>query len=278
MKVYALTGRSGTGKSYQAINLCKDRGIEGIIDDGLFVYNNTVQAGTSAKRQPTKIGAIKTAMFMNEKERTAAAKAIKRCRPESILILGTSDDMAVRIAEALDLPEISEFIHIEDITTESERKIAEKQRGREGKHVVPVPTFQLKRQFSGYFVNPMNIFKDMGFGAGSYKMQERSVVRPTYSYLGEFMISDKVISDIVREEAAKLGGVCEVHRVNAEKTVDDLRVRIQLSMQSGQNAVTTGRALQKSCKTMIEHMTAFNVGSIDIDVKELIWPEDSSTE
>ena len=51
MKVYTLTGKSGTGKSYQAINLCKEKGIESIIDDGLFIYHNRVEAGISAKRQ-----------------------------------------------------------------------------------------------------------------------------------------------------------------------------------------------------------------------------------
>ena len=37
MKVYALVGKSGTGKSYQAVNLCKELNIEAIIDDGLFI-------------------------------------------------------------------------------------------------------------------------------------------------------------------------------------------------------------------------------------------------
>ena len=63
MKVYTLTGKSGTGKSYQAINLCKEKNIESIIDDGLFIYRNRVEAGISAKRQKTLVGAIKTALF-----------------------------------------------------------------------------------------------------------------------------------------------------------------------------------------------------------------------
>ena len=61
MKVYALVGKSGTGKSYQAMDLCRDRGIEAIIDDGLFIYKNNIVCGSSAKREPTKIGARKAA-------------------------------------------------------------------------------------------------------------------------------------------------------------------------------------------------------------------------
>lgn len=61
MKVYSLTGKSGTGKSYQAMNLCNEENIESIIDDGLFIYHSRVEAGISAKRQKTHVGAIKTA-------------------------------------------------------------------------------------------------------------------------------------------------------------------------------------------------------------------------
>ncbi|MCI2063159.1 MAG: hypothetical protein LKJ83_10445 [Eubacteriaceae bacterium] len=275
MKVYALVGKSGTGKSYQAMNLCSQRGIESIIDDGLFVYNNTVQAGTSAKRQDTKIGAIKTALFMDEKERSAVAKAIRRCKPESILVLGTSKEMADRIRRAIELPPIDEFINIEDITTESERKIAYKQRVGEGKHVVPVPTFQLKRQFSGYFVNPMTYFKGMGFGAGSYKNQERSVVRPTYSYLGDFIISDRVITDIVEHVASGIDGVETVYHVITEKKMDELRLTITAQFRYGVSAVIAGRGLQKQCKLEIEKMTAFNIGSIDVEVKDLTWAKNT---
>ena len=66
MKVYSLTGKSGTGKSYQAMNICRDKNIESIIDDGLFIYKNRVEAGISAKRQKTMVGAIKTALFTDE--------------------------------------------------------------------------------------------------------------------------------------------------------------------------------------------------------------------
>ena len=50
MKVYSLSGRSGTGKSFQAINLCKEKDIESLIDDGRFIYRNKVISGISAKR------------------------------------------------------------------------------------------------------------------------------------------------------------------------------------------------------------------------------------
>ena len=95
MKVYTLTGKSGTGKSFQAMNLCKELNIESIIDDGLFIYRNRVEAGISAKRQQTMVGAIKTALFNKPEHQAAVADRIKELAPDSILVLGTSDKMEI---------------------------------------------------------------------------------------------------------------------------------------------------------------------------------------
>lgn len=69
-------------------------------------------------------------------------------KPSSILIIGTSDRMVDKIAARLGIGRIGESIYIEEITTEAQRDIARRQRYEMGQHVIPVPTFQLKRQFS----------------------------------------------------------------------------------------------------------------------------------
>ena len=68
MEIYTLTGPSGTGKSYRAMDICKQYNIDGVIDDGLFIYKGMVTAGESAKRCETKIGAVKAAIFKDEKK------------------------------------------------------------------------------------------------------------------------------------------------------------------------------------------------------------------
>ena len=90
MKVYALVGKSGTGKSYQAGNVCRDRNIESIIDDGLYIYRTSSIFGQSAKQAQTMMGAIKTALFTDESHCLEVRQAIEETRPESILILGVN--------------------------------------------------------------------------------------------------------------------------------------------------------------------------------------------
>ena len=55
IKVYAFVGPSGTGKSYRAQYVASENDISYIIDDGLFIKESEVIAGSSAKKAPTKI-------------------------------------------------------------------------------------------------------------------------------------------------------------------------------------------------------------------------------
>ena len=63
-------------------------------------------------------------MFLSNEEKEDIKKAIKENKPESIMILGTSDDMVRKIAENLDLPPITRIIHIEEVATKEEMERA----------------------------------------------------------------------------------------------------------------------------------------------------------
>ncbi len=269
MKVYSLVGKSGTGKSYQAMTLCGKKNISAIIDDGLFIYESRILQGQSAKRQTTKIGAIKTALFTDEEHRRTVAEKIKEINPDKILILGTSTGMVNRIAERLEIPEIEERIFIEDITTDAQRKAARKQRVELGKHVIPAPAGQLKTDFSGYFLHPLRMIKGFGFGSREH-MQERSVVRPTYSYLGEFFISDKVINDLVYYLGGKNKGVHSIIRVLTQNTKTGIELTVMVNMKYGHHIMECARELQKEITENVASMTAFNINSVDVDVRGLI--------
>lgn len=267
MKVYALVGKSGTGKSYQAINLCRDLGIESIIDDGLFIYRGKALAGKSAKRVHTKIGAVKVALFNEDDHKEAVTEKIREVKPETILLIGTSDSMVERIAKRIEVGEIDEKIYIEEITTENERKIAQKQRQGQGKHVIPVSSMQLKHEFSGYFLSPMRIFKGIG---GKGDVAEKTVVRPTYSYLGEFIISDRVIGDIVSCTAESIEGVKDVIRVTAEKSIEALEISVIVNMERDARIVDIAKELQQKSVSMIEEMTAFNIKHLNIEIRGVL--------
>lgn len=152
---------------------------------GLFIKDNEVIAGTSAKKAATKIESVKHALFSKTEQKAEIKKAIRHYKPESVLILGTSDEMVVKIAENLNFPRIEKTIYINDVATDDEMETAKMIRMGEGKHVIPVPTFEIKKDFSGYILDPLQIFKSKGTGVKPY-ISEKSIIRPTFSYLRQF--------------------------------------------------------------------------------------------
>ena len=266
MKIYALVGKSGTGKSFQAVNLCRAKKIDSIIDDGLFIYGNNVMAGVSAKRQPSMIKAIKTALFTDDEHMKEVCEKIREINPESILIIGTSVKMIWQIIERLDLPPVDDFIYIEDITTEKDRQEAYRQRHDLGKQVIPAPAFELRKEFSGYFIDPIKMIRTWGRNAGK-TVNEKSVVRPTYSYRGEYTISDKVFEDIVINVAGRNDRVNSVTKVVNVQYREGLRLSLTMFVAEGNAVVDTAAEFQRQVCEKIEYMTSFNVLSLDIDVK-----------
>ncbi len=267
MKVYALIGKSGTGKSYQAMTLCGKKSIPGIIDDGLFIYDNKIMEGKSAKREETKIGAIKAALFIKEEQREAMIATIKKINPESILVLGTSNGMVEKIVETLKLPSISEKIFIEDITTDEQREIAKKQRNDLGKHVIPVSTGVLKKEFSGYFLHPIRMIR--GFGFTRETLPEKTVVRPTYSYMGEFFISDKVITDLIYWIGNKNKNIERIVKLDIDNKDFGMKIMLSIILKKGVRVVESSEKFQKEIKDKIETMTAFHIYEVNIEVQDI---------
>ena len=264
MIVYGLSGKSGTGKSYHAGELCGKLEIESLVDDGLFMCGGSIIEGQSAKKQATKLGAVKTALFTDPEHCEKVKFAIRRMHPESILVLGTSDEMVERIANRLDLPKPEKIIHIEDVTTEEERQIARDSRDNTGTHIIPAPTFQLKKQFSGYFLDPKKSFKSDG---QEKNFNEKTIVRPTYSYLGEFTISNKVISDIVNHQAVSNPGVSSILFVATKIEDNGIYVRIIANMNYGFKLKDCAQKLQLDSMEAITEMTAFNVLGIGVEIR-----------
>lgn len=270
--VYAFVGPSGTGKSYRAQYVAGENNISYIIDDGLFIKDSEVIAGSSAKKAPTKIETVKHALFQSEAEKKEIINAIKKYKPESIMILGTSDNMVHKIAENLGLPKITRIIRIDEIATEEEIETARRIRVTEGKHVIPVPTFEIKKDFSGYILDPLQIFKSKGVGKAPY-VTEKSIIRPTFSYLGNFTISDSVFRQIIEYLAYKSSGIHKLSKMRITKYEDGPSIYIEVIVVYGTNIKEVLTNFKEKCKKEIERLTAMNIINIEILAKGIYVPE-----
>ena len=273
IKVYAFVGPSGTGKSYRAQMIASERGISFIIDDGLLIKENEVIAGESAKKAATKVATVKHALFYEESEREPIIKAFKKYKPESILILGTSDGMVQKIAANLGLPEISETIYITDVATEEEMKTARRIRVTEGKHVIPVPTFEIKKDFSGYLLDPLQIFKSKGKGQQPY-ISEKSIIRPTFSYLGKFTISDLVFRQILEYLAVQTPAIHKILKARVDNFGEGVKIYMEVSIVYGFNVVEGLNKFKEKSRKEIEKLTAMNVVELDVVAKNIYVPQE----
>ena len=257
--------------------VAKENNVKYIIDDGLLVSENNVVAGTSAKKAPTKVETVKKAIFINEKDRNEMRKAIRKYKPESILILGTSDGMIDKITENLGIPKPCKRIYIQDVATEAEMEEARRIRTTQGKHVIPVPTFEIKKDFSGYILDPLQIFKSKGKGNAPY-ISEKSIIRPTFSYLGNFIISDTVFRQIAEYLAKKTEAINKVIRTRVEKTPEGPIIYMEVIVTYGYNVLSALREFKEKVRKEIEILTTMNVVDITIVAKGIYMPEEKKKE
>ena len=274
LKTYGFVGPSGTGKSYRAQLVAGKKNIKYIIDDGLLIKENEVIAGKSAKKAPTKIETVRDALFMKEEQRNEILKAIDKYKPDSILILGTSDNMVKKIAQNLRLPELTEIIYISDVATEEEIKTARRIRVTEGKHVIPVPTFEIKKDFSGFLLDPLQIFRTKR-DEKPY-ITEKSIIRPTFSYLGKFKISDTVFRQIAEYLASKTKSIHKVTKTRIENYGEGISIYMEIIVIYGYNVVDSLSDFKAKCKKEIEKLTSMNVEKVEIVAKGIYMPEKSN--
>ena len=279
-----LQDHLGTGKSYRAQKIAYDNNIETIIDDGLLIKGSRVIEGVSAKTAKTKVQTVKAALFSTEKEQERIRNSIKKERIKSILILGTSDEMVKRIQENLKLPKIEKTIYIQDVSTKEEMEEAVRIRRTEGKHIVPVPTFEIKKDFSGILLDPFQILKRGRKKNKKNKKEnagvERSVIRPAFSYFGKYTIKDKVFKDIIRLVCDRIQGITEISTIRIDKAQNSNDVEISMNMEIayGYNIEEMAEEMKKQSKKELEYMTSVNISMVNVKIVKIEVDEEKLQE
>ena len=268
MRVLAFVGASGTGKSYRAQWIARENKLDCIIDDGLLINGNRILAGKSAKKESTKMASVKRAIFTDEKHVAEVKKAILKANPNGILILGTSDEMVNKIRERLELPELEKTIYIEDVASEKEIEKAKYLRHQLGKHVIPVPTIEVKNQFSGYFLNPLKIFSRKE-NVSETTAFEKTIVRPAFSYMGEFTIADTVINSLIYNIGRDITGLKKILKVKNKNTDDGLIIDVEIIGIYGYKASEVMDKLSEKVLNEIDRITALNVKKLNIVMKSI---------
>ncbi|QEN03809.1 hypothetical protein EW093_03535 [Thiospirochaeta perfilievii] len=268
VKVYALVGRSGTGKSFRAGLVAKKNQIELMIDDGLLIHNEKIIAGKSAKKEDAYMGAIKTALFDNPTHKEEVKSKLQSTKFKKILLIGTSNKMVAKIAQRLELPEISTYVQIEDVASKEEIETAINSRTREGKHVIPVPSIEVKRDYAHIFYDSIKVF----FSRKKTKnFVEKSVVRPMFNKRekGAVTISEAALSQMVLHCVDEHSGNVKVKKITVSQNQAGFNIGIFVNVSFGEQLSGNFHSLQKYITESIERLTGIIINQVDITIDQV---------
>jgi len=278
LEIYALVGASGTGKSHRAAVVANRLEAQAIIDDGLLIQGNQIIAGSSAKRQTTRLGAIKAALFMDDNRAQEIIEAIDKLAPTKILILGTSVGMVKRIAGRLGLP-VPQIMNIEEFASEKEIRKARYIRTHFSRHVIPVPTLEVKKSFPGTLVQPLHVFLKKKETPGKKEWLEQSIVRPTFTPNGKLTIADSAISTIAGYAAQSVPGVTSTGHINVKVEQEGIIIiEISPTIAYGFLVHQVAAKLQRQIHLTVEKITGLEVRKVDVLVKSLSFPKETGGE
>lgn len=272
--VYALVGESGTGKSFRAKLLAQKHNISLIIDDGLLIRDDKILAGHSAKREKNYMSAVRVALFDDKEHRDEIARTLQKIKFNKILILGTSEKMVNKIATRLQLPQPSKIIHIEDIATKEEIEKARRSRQVEGKHIIPVPSIEIKRNYPRIFFDKIRIVlkhKENAI-APNRNVFEKSVVRPEFSKKGRLEISEAALTQMVMHTVSEFDSAIRVKKLSIKINPEAYRFILLIDVPFGTQLTGMIYKLQEYIIKSIEDYTGILLEEVNIVIDKITKP------
>ncbi len=280
ISVYALVGESGTGKSYRAKLIAQKHGLEAIIDDGLLIKDDKILAGRSAKKEKTYMGAVRAALFDDKSHRDEIARVLQKSKIKKILILGTSEKMVNKIALRLQLPAPVKIFNIEQFATKEEIEAAKRSRQIEGKHVIPVPAIEVKRNYPNIFHRAFHVWgqkEKNPFNANKKNVFEKSVVRPEFSKKGRISISEAALSQMVMHSVNEFDNGIKIKKLVIKTNERGYRLIITIDVPFGTQLSGKIHKLQEYIITNIEQYTGILIEEASIIIDKITKVENTQT-
>lgn len=270
IRVYALVGKSGTGKSFRARLIIDKYNIDLTIDDGLLIRDQKIIAGRSAKRETAYLSAVKTALFTDKDHRRQVRSVLERERFRRILIIGTSDRMVVKIAEALKLPSPHKIVRIEDIATAEEIETAMSHRASHGSHVIPVPSVEVRRNYPRIVAESVKVLLKRGVGLiQNPKLYEKTVVRPVFSSRGSVSISQAALTQMIMHCVAEYAPDVRITKVTVRNEPTGYRLLVHVSIPFGSEVPATVHGLQDYTIDKLEKYTGIFIRELNVVIEDI---------
>ena len=262
----AFVGAAGTGKSQRAQLVASLLDADYIIDDGLVIYKGSIVCGKSAKSERNQVSAIRRALFEFEDHRREVISYFRTAAPARVMVIATSDDMALKILRRLGMPSPSQIVHIEDVATPEEILKARNERFNKGQHVIPVSHVLVRKNFAGTLVGQLRVFwksKDKREG-------EKTIVRPPFSFYGNVHIEPEAIEELVSFISGRTVQIAKVNEVSVTPDEDALHIEVKIVATLGdKKLIDVASLLKNRIATSLRYFTGLDVRGVDVIISEV---------
>lgn len=268
MRVTALIGRSGTGKSFRAQLIATRHGMDLIIDDGLLIRNQKILGGRSAKVANNALAAVKTAVFHDPRAAQGARRRIAAMRPRRVLVLGTSARMVQLITRRLALPAPHKYLHIEEIASRAEIDAARAARESEGKHIIPVPPVEVRRDYAHMAIDAIRIFWQRGV------LRNKGMVFEKTEVIGEsrgaVSVSEAALTQMVAHCLHEHDPSLRLARVIVSKSTGAWALEVIVDVPSGAAAGPGLHDLRELIMSSLQRYAGLVLSQVDVTVGSLL--------
>lgn len=268
VRVTALIGRSGTGKSFRAQLIAARHGMDLIIDDGLLICDQKILGGRSAKAAGNALAAVRVAVFHDPRAAQGARRRIAAMRPHRVLVLGTSAKMVQLITRRLGLPAPHRYLHIEEIASREEIDAARTARESEGRHVIPVPPVEVRRDYAHMAMDALRIFWQRGV------LRKQGMVFEKTEVVGEsrgaVTVSQTALRQMVAHCLHEHDPRLRLARVIVSRSAGAWALEVVVDVPSGVAVGSGLHDLRELVTTSLQRYAGLMLSQVDVTVGSLL--------
>ncbi|MDX9810590.1 MAG: hypothetical protein RBT04_10610, partial [Sphaerochaetaceae bacterium] len=224
----------------------------------------------SAKREQNFLTAVRTALFDDDDQQRETVTALQKEKYHKLLIVGTSDKMVHKIATRLKLPAPEKIFKIEDIASKEEIETAMRIRYSEGKHVIPVPSIEITRNYPQIVYDSMRVFfkQKARFPWMKKKAYEKTIVRPEFSKHGKITMSEAALTQMVVHCLDEFDSMIKVRKVVVKVESDGYNLTVKLRVPIKHQISSTLAELQEYIADSLEKYGGIFVSGVNIEIEE----------
>jgi hypothetical protein len=235
------------------------------------------------------MAAVKAALFDEKSHRDEVARKFQTEKIHRVLILGTSEKMVNKIAARLQLPVPVKIIKIEDIASQEEIEKAIRTRKIEGKHVIPVPSIEVKRSYPNIFYDAIRVLqrkrRTTGISPAGAELSpagigpiprvlEKSLVRPEYSKRGKVIMTEAALSQMVIHCVDEYNSEIRIKKIVIKDKEVGYQLAITIDVPYGTQLGGNIHELQQHIIDDIERYTNILIEEVNIIIDKIIRQEE----